>query len=200
MPCQSRARRQAIIFALMVSCGFADEKAAKERPANWAKAQELAGVPNCFKVSDRLYRSAQPTRKGMHNLKRRGIVTVLNLRSFHSDRDELEGIELASEHISMTAWSPKEEEIVRFLQIVSDSKKIPVLIHCQHGADRTGVACAAYRIVVENWSKEEAIREMTDGGFGFHFVWIHLVDWVRELDVERVRKKAGLPKNPKNGR
>jgi hypothetical protein len=30
------------------------------------------------------------------------------------------------------------------------------------------VACAIFRIVEQDWSREDAIREMKDGGFGFH--------------------------------
>ncbi|HEX7917405.1 hypothetical protein [Rudaea sp.] len=46
-----------------------------------------------------------------------------------------------------------------------------MLIHCWHGADRTGVVCAAYRMVVQGWSKADARAEMFDGGFGYHAVW-----------------------------
>src|SRR3990172_8503361 len=63
---------------------------AAERPGKWARAVEVEGAPNLYQVSDTLYRSAQPTALGMKNLKKNlGIKTVVNLRSFHSDRDEL---------------------------------------------------------------------------------------------------------------
>ena len=60
--------------------------------------------------------------------------------------------------------------------------------------------CAAYRVIVQNWSKDDAIQEMTEGGYGFHPVWTNLVEWVRNLDVAALRGKAGLPKNPDVGR
>ena len=44
----------------------------------------------------------------------------------------------------------------------------PFFVHCQHGSDRTGVCIAAYRIVVQGWTKQDAIREMTGGNYGFH--------------------------------
>jgi len=34
---------------------------------------------------------------------------------------------------------------------------------------------------------------MTRGGFGFHSIWSDIVTFVRDLDVEAVRRKAGLP-------
>jgi len=59
------------------------------RPAHWAQPVALKGVPNLHKVSDGLHRSAQPTAEGMKNLKGMGIETIVSLRSFHSDRDEI---------------------------------------------------------------------------------------------------------------
>jgi len=158
------------------------------RPSAWAQPITMEGVPNLFQVSTNLYRSAQPTAQGMQNLKRHGIVTIVNLRSFHSDRDELGTTGLAHEHIYMKAWHPERKEVERFLQIVTDPKRTPVLVHCQHGADRTGTMCALYRIVVQGWTKEEAIREMTGGGFGFHEIWDNLPPWIQSLDIETLRK------------
>jgi protein tyrosine phosphatase (PTP) superfamily phosphohydrolase (DUF442 family) len=163
-----------------------------ERPAAWARPLEVVGVPNLHQLNANLYRSAQPTAEGMLNLKQRGIKTVLNLRSFHSDRDEIGDSGLDYEHLYMKAWHPEEEELVRFLTIVTDPARTPVLVHCQHGADRTGLLCAVYRIAVEGWSKDEAIAEMTEGGYGFHSVWPNIITEVRELDVDSLRVSAGL--------
>jgi protein tyrosine phosphatase (PTP) superfamily phosphohydrolase (DUF442 family) len=41
----------------------------------------------------------------------------------------------------MKAWHPEEKEIVKFLKTVTDKTKTPVFVHCQHGADRTGLMC-----------------------------------------------------------
>jgi protein tyrosine phosphatase (PTP) superfamily phosphohydrolase (DUF442 family) len=128
----------------------------------------------------------------MRNLKERGVVTIVNLRSFHSDRDEIGNTGLASEHIYMKAWHPEHKEAVRFLQIVTDAKRTPVLVHCQQGADRTGTMTALYRVAVQGWSKDDAIREMTKGGFGFNEIWTNLPDWVNNLDIDALRREAGI--------
>lgn len=52
--------------------------------------------------------------------------------------------------------------------------------------------CAVYRIAIQGWSREEALKEMTGGGFGFHDVWVNLVPWIEALDLERIKKEAGL--------
>ena len=99
---------------------------------------------------------------------------------------------LAYEHISFKAWHAEHEDVVRFLRIVADPARQPVFVHCQHGADRTGMMTAIYRIAVQGWSKEDAIAEMTEGGFGFHSIWTNLVEYVRKLDVDRLKREAGL--------
>lgn len=152
----------------------------------------VAGVPNLHKVSDTLYRSAQPTAEGMKNLQRMGIRTIVNLRSFHSDRDEIGKTGLSAEHIYMKAWHPEREEIIRFLRIVTDTARTPVLVHCQHGADRTGTMSAMYRVAVQGWTKEEALREMTEGGYGFHSIWKNLPPWIADLDIESLKRDAGI--------
>jgi protein tyrosine/serine phosphatase len=181
------------IFALvLLNIANGAETSPTNRPARWAIPMQMEGVPNLHKVSDTLYRSAQPSAAGMKNLKAMGIETVINLRSFHSDRDEIGDTGLAYEHIHMKAWHAEEEDAVKFLQIVTNPKRRPVLVHCQHGADRTGTMCALSRVAVGGWTKEEALEEMTQGGFGFHGIWDNLIQWINGLDIDRIKKKAGI--------
>jgi len=181
-----------ITALVLLNVAYGAEISPGKRPVHWAMPMQVKGVPNLHKVSDSLYRSAQPSAEGMANLKAIGIETIVNLRSFHSDRDEIGNSGLAYEHIYMKAWHPEEEDTVRFLQIVTNLKRTPVLVHCQHGADRTGIMCALYRVAVQGWKKEEAIREMTQGGFGFHEIWKNLPSWFENLDIEAIKKKAGI--------
>lgn len=162
------------------------------RPENWAQPITVEGVPNLHKVSDKLYRSAQPTGEGIAKLKEMGIVTIINLRTFHSDSGKIGKTDMAYEHIYMQAWYSEEEDVIKFLKIVTSRDGGPVLVHCQHGADRTGTVCAIYRIAVQGWTKEDALREMRQGGFGFHEVWKNLPAWIEKLDIDAIRKKAGI--------
>lgn len=161
-------------------------------PKEPARKLDVPGLPNFYKVSDNLYRGAQPTAEGMRQLKKMGIKTVVNLRLLHSDRNEIGDTELTYRHIPMTAFIPKTSDVAQFLQIVTDSNCTPVFVHCQHGSDRTGLMCAIYRIVVQGWSKDEAIAEMTRGGFGFHGIFMNLRDYIRKLKVDNVKKRAGI--------
>jgi protein tyrosine/serine phosphatase len=152
----------------------------------------LPGVPNFHKVSEDLYRGAQPTQEGFRELEKLGIKTVVNLRSSHSDKDLLKGTNFSYEHIPMTAWHPEQEDAVRFLKIVTDANRTPVFVHCRHGADRTGTMCAIYHIAVQGWSKDQAIEEMTKGDFGFHGIFENLVNYIRGLDIEEIKQQAGI--------
>jgi protein tyrosine/serine phosphatase len=158
----------------------------------WATDVNLEGVPNCHKVSDDLYRGAQPSEEGMKQLEKFGIKTVINLRAFHSDSDEIKDANLSTEHISFKSWHAEDGDVVKFLKIVTDKSRTPVFVHCQYGADRTGTMCAIYRIAVQGWSKDEAIEEMTKGDFGFHEIWANLVEYIRGLDIEKIKQQAGI--------
>ncbi len=168
-----------------------------ERPASWAVRVDKPGLPNLHKLGDAYYRGAQPSAEGMAELQKLGVKTVVNLRAVNSDRDEIGKLPLGYEHISFKAWHAEDEDVVRFLKIVTDPAKQPVFVHCQHGADRTGTMTAIYRILVQGWTKQEAIAEMTQGNFGFHSIWKNLIEYVEKLDVEKIRKQAGLPAPPK---
>jgi len=153
---------------------------------------DAAGMPNFYRVADNLYRSAQPSALGLSEAQKIGIKTVINLRAFHSDKEELVATNLKSERIYFKTWHPEEEDVVRFLKIVSNTNSGPFLVHCQHGADRTGTMVAIYRMAVQGWTRDAAIKEMVDGGYGYHAMWKNLVRYLNEVDVPALRRKAGL--------
>ncbi len=157
------------------------------------------GLDNFFWVSDGLYRGAQPERQGFEELRKLGVKTVVNLRTFHSDRAECRKAGLKYVHITVQAWEMEEEEVVEFLKAVIDPQNQPVFVHCMHGADRTGVMSAIYRIAVQGWSREEAIKEMTEGGFHFHSMWKEIVEYVRECDIQRLQRLAGIAEEAGQG-
>jgi hypothetical protein len=48
---------------------------------------------------------------------------------------------------------------------------------------------AMYRIVEQGWSKDEAIREMVDGGYGFHAMWSNIIHYVKNVDIEKIKRE-----------
>jgi len=163
------------------------------RPASWAQPVTIAGIDNCYQVSSNLFRGAQPTAKGMENLKNLGIKTVVNLRTFHSDKDKVAGTGLKSVRFETEPWRANEDDVVGFLKVMVDTNNLPAFVHCERGADRTGMMCAVYRVAVCGWSKDDAIAEMTEGGFRYNPAWHDLVSYIEKADVADLRHRAGLP-------
>jgi protein tyrosine phosphatase len=63
------------------------------------------------------------------------------------------------EPLRILAPSVVDDHVAHFLAIVSQQPK-PVYVHCRYGENRTGVMVAAYRMLIEGVSDEEAIEEM----------------------------------------
>jgi protein tyrosine phosphatase (PTP) superfamily phosphohydrolase (DUF442 family) len=188
-----RAFAVALLLSALHTASHAAEPAKPaEKARQWATAVEKPGLPNLHQVAPGLYRGAQPTAAGVKELEKMGIKTVINLRAAHSDKDKIGKARLDYESIPMRAWKPTEDQVARFLRIATDKNRGPVFVHCQHGADRTGTMCAIYRVAVCGWTKQEAIEEMTKGGFGFHPIWTNLPEFIENLDIEAVKKKAGI--------
>lgn len=147
-----------------------------------------AGVTNFAKVSEALWRGAQPTAQGFRNLETAGAKTVVNLRSDHDDSDLLVGTGLNYVWIKTKAWDPDEEEVVSFLKLLQDREKWPIFVHCAEGKDRTGYCVASYRIVEQGWKPDDAIREMRD--FGFNSIWFRNTGFLRRLNVDEMKARV----------
>ena len=164
---------------------------AGDRPSAWAEPLSRPGLPNLHKVTDNLYRGAQPTAEGMRELAKMGIKTVINLRAGHSDRDEIAGTGLDYMHIRAKPWHAEDEDVVKFLQAAAPGRG-PFFVHCHRGADRTGLMCAIYRVAFCDWTNEEASAEMIDGGFDFAEEWTSIVDYVKDVNVDALLEQAGI--------
>lgn len=176
-----------IMLAILANVSSALPAASPNAPG--AVSISLPGVPNLYKVDDHIYRSAQPTPEGMKNIEKRlGIKTVINLRSYNSNQDEIKGTGLKEIRVKMQAWNPDRQELIRVLRQLRDPENAPYLVHCQHGADRTGMVIAMYRMTVQDWKREDAIEEMRNGGYGFHELWTDIVKFLETVDIEEIKE------------
>jgi protein tyrosine/serine phosphatase len=192
-PAARNASAAALLAVLLAAPAAAAEKVPAERPPEWAQPVALAGVGNLHRVTPLLYRSEQPTKAGMANLEAFGVKTVIDLRAFHSDKKALAGTKLKSVDLDIKTWRIKDDDVVRVLRAVRRKEDGPFLIHCKHGADRTGVMSAMYRLVEEGWSKEAALKELREGGYGYHSVWKNIVRYVEKVDVAALRRRVEAP-------
>lgn len=146
-------------------------------------------IKNFYKVSDGIYRSSQPNRKQMELLDVMGVNTVLNLRRHHSDNYEAKYTSLSLEVLKMKPGKITDEDIIKALKIIKNSEK-PILIHCWHGSDRTGVVVAMYRIIFENYTKAESIKELRKKEYGYHEAFYgNIVKYIENADIEYLKDK-----------
>ena len=185
-----------LLFLVTTIAVLAEEST--NRPANWAQKIQVAGIQNCYCVTTNLYRGAQPTAEGMAQLKAMGIKTVVNLRAWHSDKDKVAGTGLVSVRFEMEPWRGDTEEVVDFLKVVTTTTNLPAFVHCERGADRTGMMCAMYRIAVCGWTKQQGIDEMKNGGFNFNPVWQDLVTFIEKADIADIKHRAGIAAGMEN--
>lgn len=175
----------ALVSAVLPTLCF---QTAEEKSARAITTQtQHQNLPNFHQVDTYLYRGAQPTSEGFHELEKMGIKTIISLRSNHSDRDLLLNTHLQLESIPLDTWNVTEADIVHFLKIATNPDRQPVFVHCQHGSDRTGTMCAAYRVVVQGWTKQQALEEMKRPDLGFHAIWGNLPKLIQNLDVEKIK-------------
>ncbi len=151
------------------------------RPKEWAVPMARPGLPNLNKVSDQLYRGAQPKKAGFAELKKLGVKTIVNFRRRNTDKKYLGDYGFKYIFIPVNTRKPKHEQFARFLELFSNPENLPVFVHCKHGADRTGAAVSLYRVHYQRWTVEKAIHEMVNGGYNFHRRFQNLKTFIREF-------------------
>ena len=117
----------------------------------------------------RVYRSGQLTEKQLTKyVKEYGIRSVLNLRG-RNERSDWWKQEIAAsgrlrlKHYDLSMSShkvPTEKDDQELLTILNEAPK-PLLIHCLHGADRSGLASAIYLYRFEGYPYEKARRQLS---------------------------------------
>lgn len=162
------------------------------RPDTWAQPVDSKAVDNWYRVSADLYRCAQPSASQMRALEAFGIKSVVNLREYHSDKDETAGTKLQIAQVPVGAGDLTYAQLVTAVKALVAAPK-PVVVHCWRGADRTGAVVAAWRVAVDAWQPAEAVEEMAAGGFGHAALYDNLRELVAGLDAVKLRADVGLP-------
>jgi len=134
-----------------------------------AAQQPPAGVPNFHQLNESVYRGAQPSQQGFHNLAALGVKTIVDLRggggrsSTEEKRVEAAGMKYINIPMNGHA-APTEQQISKLLALLNDSAGGPVFVHCRRGADRTGTIMACYRIAHDHWENQKALEEAKANG------------------------------------
>ncbi len=111
-------------------------------------------------VAQDFYRGGQPKERDFVYLQQRGIKTIINLRKENDEQPIIEKLGMKYVHIPLSAWRRVPDSAIEtFIQILKDPTNYPIFIHCQRGADRTGVMVGFYRIAFQGWEAKRAYQE-----------------------------------------
>ncbi|MNQ68530.1 Tyrosine phosphatase family protein [compost metagenome] len=156
------------------------------RPAEWAQSVEVQY--NLYQMSPTLYRSAMPDQGAVPLLKRLKVGTVITFLP-ESDSRWLSTPDITQVQLPYRTNHVDDADILKALRTIQTAEANgPVLMHCKHGSDRTGLIAAMYRVVVQGWSKEDALSEMTQGGFGDSTHFKDGVRYMMQADVDKLRE------------
>ena len=187
-------RTAALAILLLAAASCADPAPPTKTSTGRALAQRVdagPGLENFARINPGLYRGAQPTAEGYRKLRELGVKTVINFRSHHSYRRDIEAAGLACVELPLRADAigsepPSDEELKAFFDVVLDPARQPVFIHCKAGKDRTGTLSAVYRMEIDGWSRAEAVEEMQ--AFGFHDYYADLMKYVQGYSLRGFAK------------
>lgn len=123
---------------------------------------------NRHKVSNKVWRSAQPAPSDIALFARRGVRTVVNLRG---DRDcgsyrleraacQRHGIELVNFKSARSRGAP-DRAFFHAAKGLFERIEYPMAMHCKSGADRVGLMSVLYLIFHEGRPVEEARRQLS---------------------------------------
>jgi protein tyrosine/serine phosphatase len=139
----------------------------------------LLATGNIHEVeADTVYRSGQLWPSQLDRLlKQKNIRTVINLRGESPgvpwyDNEKAVADRNHVRHVSVRLKATREPDgqTVAALIEAMEAADYPVLIHCEAGADRTGLASALYRLVIKGDRAEDAGAQLS---FRYgHFPWL----------------------------
>jgi undecaprenyl-diphosphatase len=120
-------------------------------------------------TQDEAYRSAQLDRAELeYYIKKYNIKSILNLRGKNPDsywyKEEISvsvKYNIAHYDVALSATKePTEKDVKRLMEIFGSAPR-PILIHCQFGADRSGLVAAMWKEMVDREPKSEAKRQLS---------------------------------------
>ena len=140
-------------------------------------------------VSPSIFRGARPEEKDFYQLTQLGVKTIISLEKKFSEKER----NLADQHGLVYTWipvhpifTPRKEQVDEIITLLKNPVFQPVFIHCKEGKVRTGLVIAAYRIIVENWTFEDAYKEMKKYGFSSYLFWWK--NFLRKYTQEKTKR------------
>jgi protein tyrosine/serine phosphatase len=191
--------RSGMVSAILMVCALGGcSPATTGRP--------MQGVDNFAPVTGAaapIYRGAQPSLEGYERLAGGDlkVATVIDLRDDAESWSEkaVTSLGMKYKRIATNAGTVDKEKIRQFLRTVAECAAAgPVFVHCRRGRDRTGLEIAMYRVVVQGWTREAAIKELREHGYN-RFWFPGIERFIQTFDAGDFRdavSKGGVTRPP----
>ena len=135
-------------------------------------------IQNFHKVDETLMRGAKPTEAQLKELKSNGIDTIISfctnynpqnpkLRTIPEEANWAKKLGMKFHWIpERSNRNPSPDDVNKFFKIIDNARARgeKVFIHCRHGADRTGLFSAIYRLKNQNVKLSDVIKELMKYG------------------------------------
>jgi len=147
-----------------------------------SSAAVSATLPLFHRLSEHYIRGAQPARGGIGTLTRLGVRALIDLRSHYDHTEEIgeaaRRAGLGYYWLPTSVWDPPTDaEANRFVSLVSDKSRGPFFVFCADGLNRTGEMSALYRVAVDKWTVEQALKEVDELGFNPYYYTLRNYVW-----------------------
>jgi protein tyrosine/serine phosphatase len=161
-----------VVISALASPAYAKDE--KQIAPQIAAAASAIHIDNFGQINERFYRGAKPSARDLAELARMGVKTTIDLTDNDGDADEQRLAEAAGLKFFKIAMNtrvvPTVGQIAQFMSIVNDPANQPVYVHCVGGRHRTGVMTAIYRMTQDNWTPDQAFKEMKSYKFGADYL------------------------------
>jgi protein tyrosine phosphatase (PTP) superfamily phosphohydrolase (DUF442 family) len=150
-----------VVLALFSSFLFSTAALAQESEHD---TPLTTSISNFEAVTPGLWRGGEPDEKGLQNLAKSGVSTIIDLRMWNgaTDKESKSASKLGLKYvrIPMTYWGPSRESVRQFFATIAANQDGVTFVHCHQGADRTGTLVALYRVLVQKWEYPRVYKEM----------------------------------------
>ena len=187
------------VIAFVVTCSqvVADDKPAKiEKPKKLEPAK--CGSVKQLHVLDDIYLAGQPTAADFQEFKKRGVKSVLNLRTKEElDFDEaktLKSLGLEYHHIPIASPdSLTDENFDKLRKLLNEKEQRPMVMHCA-SASRVGAVWLAHRVLDDGLTYEAALAEAKTVGLKTPALEAKAKDYIAKQKAKKPAEKLDSKK------
>lgn len=151
-----------VAVALSLSVAIADDKPAKIEPPKKLEPAKCGSIKQLHVLHD-IYLAGQPTADDFAEFKKRGVKSVLNVRTKEEldfdEAKEIKNLGLEYHHVPIAGPDALTDEIFdKLRKLLNEKNQRPMVFHCA-SANRVGAVWLAHRVLDGGLTYDAALVE-----------------------------------------